>query len=308
MREAFIGHARPAALRAINNRPELEAFRSRRAGNIKPLREMVSAIGDCYGQVFTRLDCKAPLGADLISQVDMFAAEPHGRRIRLDSMPKPEKHRVHRWQILVAGAGQMGDGNLFGRSILADDRLSGKFLGPDTVALTFHEPGSDENLWASAFLNTPIGLRVVRSCAYGTSIPHLRLDLLAQLPIPLADAPTVARVAALVRTAAEQRDLYAVSLGAARRVIEALPAMQEALAMCRDRRARCVVWAGELRSLAAWNVASAGEALGYLRRSWSSVVTEQTVNDGIFFGNLRKRFPSSPGHGFELISQALREV
>jgi hypothetical protein len=47
----------------------------------------------------------------------MFAAEPMGRVIRMDSMARPERHRIRRWQVLIAGAGTLGDNELYGRSI-----------------------------------------------------------------------------------------------------------------------------------------------------------------------------------------------
>jgi hypothetical protein len=58
----------------------------------------------------------------------MFAAEPFGRTIRRDSMPRPTNHEVKKWQLLIAGAGQMSGNNLFGRTIIADERLEVNLL------------------------------------------------------------------------------------------------------------------------------------------------------------------------------------
>ena len=71
-------------------------------------------------------------------------------------MPRPDKQAVHKWQILIAAAGQMREGNLFGRSIIADGRLVGGYCGPDTLALTFPEPGGKLSLWVYAFLTRKI--------------------------------------------------------------------------------------------------------------------------------------------------------
>ena len=60
------------------------------------------------------VDCHPDHGVELVSQTDMFAAEPSGRVIRMDSMPMPERHRIHRWQILIAAAGTLGETELFG--------------------------------------------------------------------------------------------------------------------------------------------------------------------------------------------------
>jgi hypothetical protein len=303
VREAFVSQPRPGALRAINYRPEVEAFRSRRSGRVKSLGAMVAELGESYGQVFTRLDCAPPHGVELIAQSDMFAIETHGRRIRIDSMPRPEKHRVKRWQVLLASAGQMEAGNLFGRSILADARLVDKYIGPDAIALTFHDEGGAENLWTYAFLNTRVGLAAVRTCAYGTSVPRIRRDLLAQLPIPVADEATVSRVVSLIRETLVQRERYAVNLSAVRRYIETLPEMHEAHAMCAERRARCTKWSGDLPTLSAWNFASTGDALAYLLEKWSGRLADVVPPSGLFRGNRLARIPCTAPHGVDLVSQ-----
>lgn len=268
MRDAFLV-AKPttSALRAINYPRELNSLSRSRRGAFRaaPLRSMLSRFGDSYWSVFTRLDCAREHGVELISQTDMFAAEPEGRVIRRDSMPRPRDHEVSRWQVLVAGAGQMGEGNLFGRSIIADNRLAGRFLGPHAVGLTFEEPGAPTNLWTYAFLNTAAGLRAVRSCAFGTSVPGLRLDLLAALSIPLPeDGRLLERVALGIRTAVSQREIYLNEVLAARAVIESVQEMREAYQLCAARKARSTVWKGPLSTLCAWNYASTGTHDGCL--------------------------------------------
>src|SRR4051794_40709743 len=88
------------ALRALNYSPFLEIFRRKRSGlsSIR-LGDLLESMGPAYGSVFTRLDCEPSHGIELISQTDMFAPEPAGRGIRLDSMANPERHRVKKWQI-----------------------------------------------------------------------------------------------------------------------------------------------------------------------------------------------------------------
>ncbi len=260
-------------------------------------------MGASYWAVFTRLDCAEDYGVELLSQTDMFATEPHGRVIRKDSMPDPEKHRIHRWQILIAGAGQMAEGNLFGRSIIADARLAGKYLGPHAIALDFPDPGGVDNLWTYAFLNTRAGLHAIKAAAFGTSVPGLRVDLLADLPIPLPDDATQKRVADLIRRTVECRERYAAELRAARAVVEDLPEMQEALAMCAERRGRCVLWDRELPTLSAWTYASTGGALGYLKGKWSARLGDVLEPAGVFNGPRFARISCLPPHGIELLSQ-----
>jgi hypothetical protein len=302
--EAFVVQVpHSAALRAINYRPEVEAFRLRGAGRSRTLGRMAAEIGSSYWAVFTRLDCNREHGVELLSQTDMFAAEPAGRVIRRDSMPRPEKHLVRRWDILIAGAGQMHDGTLFGRSIIADGRLVDGYLGPHAVALRFEDAGGPENMWAYAFLNTRAGMAAVKSCAFGTSVPALRLDLLADLPIPLADPATMSRVSALVRTTVEERERYVANLATARAAVEGLPEMQQAHAMCADRKARTTSWSGALPTICAWNFASTGEAFSYLKSKWDVTVGDLIPRSGIFAGRRFARRACEPPHGIDLASQ-----
>jgi len=154
-------------------------------------------MGASYGKVFVRSDCTQEPGEELITQGDMFAAEPEGRDSRGAGLARLEDHRVHRLDVLIAGAGTLGETELFGRCIIADDRLAGTIVGPHAMKLTFLEPSSETALFTYAFLNTRVGLRAIRATAFGTKILGIREDLLRSLPIPLPDAATQKRVADL---------------------------------------------------------------------------------------------------------------
>src|SRR5262245_29391093 len=115
MRSAFtIASPKVTALRALNYTPEVEAFRAK-ANNrtCKRFGDLLADIGPGYGSVFTRIDCHPSHGVELMSQSDMFATEPACRIIRRDCIPRPEDHRVHRWQVLIAGAGTLGESELY---------------------------------------------------------------------------------------------------------------------------------------------------------------------------------------------------
>jgi hypothetical protein len=87
MRDAFIVPVPSGtALRALNYTPEIERLRSRHASDAVTLGSLISDLGPAYGSVFVRLDCDRAHGIELITQSDMFAAEPRGRIIRRDSM------------------------------------------------------------------------------------------------------------------------------------------------------------------------------------------------------------------------------
>ena len=53
-------------------------------------------------------------------------------------------------------------------------------------------------------------------------------------------------------------------------MLEDLPEMRQAHAMCEERRTRCVAWKGTLFTLSAWTYASPGEALQHLMTRWRS--------------------------------------
>lgn len=303
MRAFVVDEPRTGALRALNYAPAVERIRLAGSGSSTPLRRLAGRFGDSYGTVFTRLDCAAEMGVSLFSQTDTFAAEPMGRTIRRDSMSHPERHEVRPWQVLICGAGQMGEGNLFGQAMLADSRLVGGYLGPDTFAVDFEEPGSDLNLWAYAFLCTHIGRLAISSTAYGTSIPHIRADLLGSLPIPHAPRETVASVARLVRHAAHSRERFYNDLQHARSIVASVPEARAAAELCAGRARRVVSWSGPFPTLSAWTYASTGGALDLLRRSWTGRVGDVVRAGGIFRGGRGPRVACQPPHGVDFLSQ-----
>jgi len=292
------------ALRALNYSPYVEVFRQKhRTLRSMRLGDLLAGLGPAYGTVFTRLDCHPRHGIELLSQTDMFAAEPKGRVIRLDSMSKPERHEVKRWQVLIAGAGTLGETELYGRSIIADGRLLGKYVGPDAMALNFAEPGGVDNLYAYAFLCSPIGVAITRSASYGTKILRFRSDVLSNVRIPDADRSRKESIAALIRKVVEQRECYLNELQAARGVIEKLPEMQEALAMCQERKARCVVQSGDLKTLSAWRYASTGGAIDLLQRKWKRRLRDAVKENGLFRAHRFARIRCERPHGIDLFSQ-----
>lgn len=171
------------------------------------------------------------------------------------------------------------------------------------MVLTFAEPGNDVNLFTYAFLCTTTGVRALRSASYGTKILGIRKDVLGDLPIPLPDDATQKRVADLIRRTVECRERYAAELRAARAVVEDLPEMQEALAMCAERRGRCVLWDRELPTLSAWTYASTGGALGYLKRKWASRLGDFVGEKDIFYGGRFSRISCKPPYGINFLSQ-----
>ncbi|MFO0805499.1 MAG: hypothetical protein U0791_20535 [Gemmataceae bacterium] len=305
MRSVFTANgATSSALRALNYSPITERFKRVKEGRkVIPLRDLLQDLGEAWGTVFTRVDCDPKYGVNLLSQVDVFSSEPEGRSIRRDSMPRPDRHLIRKWQVLLSGAGQMGESTLFGRAIIADDRLAGKYVGPDSVVMSLAEPEADLSLYAYAFLLTEAGTLAVKSCAYGTSIPRVRLDLLGSMLIPIATDHDIARVASFVRATVAAREDYYRHVKLARAALEHLPEMQHAISLCGERKARCVVWNRELPTLCAWNVASTGGALAFLKRNWKARLGDILQDDGVFNGPRFARISCKQPYGIDFYSQ-----
>jgi hypothetical protein len=312
MRAVFVASdVSSGSIRAINYHPLVERLRAGGgARQVRPLKDWVTSLGEAYAAVLTRADCAPDRGDELLSQADAFSAEPAGRWIRGDLMRFVEKLRIRRGDVLIAGAGQIGPSTLFGRAIIADARLVGRLAAGDIMVLRGSGLEDDDFLFLYGFLLSSAGLNAVRACAYGTSIPRMRPDLLAETPVPMPTAALRARVAEAVRNAIVQRERYSSALASARQIVAGLPEMQQAHAMCAERRGRCLTWSEELPTMCAWNYASTGDALAFLRSLWPGRLRD--VVSTIKPKNRFARIPCEPPHGVELVSQrdlfALRRV
>jgi len=86
-------------------------------------------------------------------------------------------------------------------------------------------------------------------------------------------------------------------------VIEELPEMREANAMCAERRRRALVWSEQLRTMSAWTCASTAGALPFLRRKWPGRLSDIVEDGGVFNGPRFARIPCQPPHGVDFLSQ-----
>jgi len=292
-----------ATIRALNYSPILKRFRKRRGKDTIRLGDVLASTVTGYGTVFARVDCDPSFGVELLSQTDAFASEPAGRVIRVDSMTRPERHRVKLWQILIAGVGTLAETELYGRAVIAESRLAGKHLSQDVLALTATEPGSVESLYLYAFLCTPTGVSLMRSTSYGTKMLRLRRSTVSEICVPDASPTLKERVAKLVRTAAEQRGQYLHEIREARRIIEALPEAEEALSQCQDRKARCSIASGPFTTIAARNHAALGTARVLLAKLWKSRLADLLEQDGIYNGPRFARTPCTKPYGIDFLDQ-----
>jgi hypothetical protein len=304
MRSFVVEEPRSGALRALNYAPAVERIRRAGSASSRTLREIAKEFGPAYGTVFTRLDCDPNYGVELLSQGDMFAAKPRGRVIRRDSMREPRRHLIEPGQVLIAGAGTLGESEIYGRALIADDRLIGKYVGPDAMTLVFDDPSDDFSLFAYAWLACATGVNAVRSTSYGTKILRFRTDLLTSLPVPLADPETVRRVAALVRRTVDGRGRFVSSMHEAQRYVEERhPELRIAGDMLAGRHARFVLSTGPFPSIRAWNFAAGGGAIAYLRSTWQGSLGEALRADGAFNGPRFVRAGCAHPHGHDFLSQ-----
>jgi hypothetical protein len=79
--------------------------------------------------------------------------------------------------------------------------------------------------------------------------------------------------------------------------------MQEAIAMCQERKARCIQWDGSLSTLTAWTYASPGKALAYLQKKWRARLGDFVGAGGIFRSGRYARVRCIPPHGVDFFSQ-----
>jgi hypothetical protein len=107
----------------------------------------------------------------------------------------------------------------------------------------------------------------------------------------------------LVHQCSDGRKAFLYDLRAARKLVETIPAVQEAKHMCAERRRHSILWSGPFSSLVAWNVASSGGALRYLRDQWRSTLSDLVEEDGIYYGPRFARIDCQPPHGVEFMSQ-----
>ena len=302
MRAFVVEEPRSGALRALNYAPAVERIRRAGSNSAVPLRDVVKEFGPSYGSRFTSVECDPKFGIEVLAQSDTFRALPVGKVIRHDCLPHPERHEIRRGQVLIAGAGTLGENEIYGRSVLADERLAGKFLGPDTMALVFNEPLSDFALFTYAWLASPTGVDAVRSTSCGTKLLRFRQDLLTSLPVPVPDKATVAKVANSVRECIANRERFVRRLKNAHRLLDNTPEVDAAKRASATRRLGAV-WSGDLRTLRAWNHVAEGGALAAVQGQSGLRIRDWVPETGVFHGLLRIRTWCKPPHGHDLFSQ-----
>jgi hypothetical protein len=141
---------------------------------------------------------------------------PISRRIATPTMSN--ELLVEMADLFVASRGQLDEGTLFGNVELSENLPRAAIVSEDFVRMRTRSAAYSSLLLA--YLTMPLGRRLVRTTAYGTSIPGIRLDLLARLPCPDMDAGRLENVASHVSAAVEARAVASRSESEAIRIIE----------------------------------------------------------------------------------------
>jgi hypothetical protein len=187
-----------AAWNHVSTGGALEYLRQRWHGR---LADAVQEDRLSYGPRFARIPCQLPFGIDFWSQRDVFLMRPIPRRIKQPG-GNSSQFSLPSEAILVAGRGQLEEGNLFGRVELAVFGASSSIVTGDTIAL-LPRGGLGDILYV--FLSTKLGLSLLRGCAIGTSIPAMHLDLLRKVPIPDLNEQICLEATGNLRAAAKAR-------------------------------------------------------------------------------------------------------
>jgi hypothetical protein len=104
--------------------------------------------------------------------------------------------------LLLACDGQLSEGTLFGRVELA--MTVPPSTGVSEHILRINPRGAVTGL-LYAYLSSPLGYRLLQSTAAGTSIPKMRLDLVAGLPLPNVPDDVSTRLESIVTDAGAAR-------------------------------------------------------------------------------------------------------
>jgi hypothetical protein len=179
------------------------------------LSDFLEPHGLLHGGRYTRIRCSPPFGVDFLSQRDLFMIRPVPQRIMIPS--NDADLRVTEGMILVAGDGQLNEGSLFGQATMVTAELAG-------VAATEHavrvKPINEYKELVYAFLSTDVGLRLLRSTAFGTSIPKLSTSLANNLPFPEVTDDLHQAIKNCIQTAMNARVTAANAEKEAVRIIE----------------------------------------------------------------------------------------
>lgn len=175
-----------------------------RAGDYRPLGELVLPRGIYYGHQFKRLDADPSRGIRLLSQAQVFQDQPQGRWISTRSVPDYREYMVGDGIILVAAQGTMGEGELFGHCQFSRRNFENRMITQHILRVA-PNPERVNPGYLFAFLSSEYGFQLLRSTACGTKLLGFILGLVERIPIPLARREIQDEIGGMVYKAYDNR-------------------------------------------------------------------------------------------------------
>ncbi|MCC2523574.1 methylation-associated defense system restriction endonuclease subunit S MAD5 [Vibrio coralliilyticus] len=167
------------------------------------------------GGRFKRIDADEEHGVRLVAQKQGFWAKPEGRWIS----PKYASNdvMVPDETILIAARGTLGEREVYCRAIFItgswlDNAYSEDFLRVNVGA------GIVSGAYLFAFLRSETAFRCIRSMSTGSKQQEIHTGMLSELPVPIIDEKSKAKVEALIREAfiakdsADEKEKQAITL------------------------------------------------------------------------------------------------
>lgn len=153
------------------------------------------------GPSFTRIDAVPPHSVQLIGQRQLFRYLPEGRQVSRTYLPA--RAFCKPGTVAIASVGRFGESEVFCRAQLVTERTA-KWAYSNHVLRVVGKKGLSG--WLYAFLRSRTAFRLLRSIATGSIQQDLHSEMLAKLPVPVADAKTTQAVQGLVDKASRLRD------------------------------------------------------------------------------------------------------
>lgn len=196
----------PVSLRAMNY-----------AGRAQQLIELLKSrpyrtLGDiCSGgrlgrsSMFKRIDGDLDYdGVLFVGQRQAWWSRPEGARVLSRSMV-PDECFVADETVMVGAQGLPSEGGLLGRAMMVAGGWKDYAYTEHLMRVTSGDPQLP-GAYLLAFLRTEISMRIFRSTMAGAGPQSLHIGLVRRLPVPIAPAADVERIAETVRQSYRDRD------------------------------------------------------------------------------------------------------
>lgn len=146
---------------------------------------------------FPRLELKSPKSIRLINQTDIFNSKIIGKsiarkKVRVDNL-------VKYGEVLIAAVGTLGENETFGRTVFANEELSGQLVSGEFIRMKTSDEIPSGYLFT--WLNSEYGFRLIRSTHTGTKLCRPIQKLLAKIPVPILPTEKMNEIDQLVKTA-----------------------------------------------------------------------------------------------------------